>query len=292
MTNPNPSIDTKKYSRILFYFWIYTLLVILWGAWVRISHSGDGCGDHWPLCAGQVIPEFKQTKTWVEYAHRLMSGSYGLIVIYLFFKIRTALVTPNTKKLSLALLILMITEALLGAALVKGQLVTTNDSLQRLIMMSFHQLNSFLLTGVTFYLYLSLKNEPVTTKIKTYKPFGFFLFLAVSGAIAALSTTLFPSISLFQGIVNDFSTDSHIFVRLRIIHPLLASLIATSFMAWLYMKSHQRAAMEFLFAIFIGIITLVTLSPVYLKLAHLLIAHLLWARLIYLFVSSPDSNKR
>lgn len=284
------ALDTKKYSKIIFYFWIYTLLVILWGAWVRISHSGDGCGDHWPLCGGQLIPEFNHSKTWIEYAHRLMSGSYGLFVIYFFFKIRKSAVTPFTKKLSVALLILMITEALLGAALVKGQLVTTNDSFTRLIVMSFHQLNSFLLTGVTFLFYLSLQREPFEIKLTTYKPFIFFILLAVSGAIAALSTTLFPSISLFQGIMNDFSTDSHIFVRLRILHPLLASIIATSFMVWLYMKNQSRAALEFLFAIFIGVITLLTLSPVYLKLAHLLIAHLLWARLFYLFVNSPDSK--
>ncbi|MBC7465438.1 MAG: COX15/CtaA family protein [Bdellovibrio sp.] len=275
---------------MIFYFWIYTLLVILWGAWVRISHSGDGCGDHWPLCGGEIIPEFKHNKTWIEYAHRLMSGSYGLIVIYFFFKFRKALVSAFTKKLNVALLILMITEALLGAALVKGQLVTTNDSFTRLIVMGFHQLNSFLLTGVTFLFYLALKNEPGQIKLSTYKPFIFFLLLAVSGAIAALSTTLFPSISLFEGILNDFSTESHLFVRLRIIHPLLASTIATSFMWWLYMKNQSRAALEFLFAIFIGVITLLTLSPVYLKLAHLLIAHLLWARLFYLFVSSPDSK--
>jgi cytochrome c oxidase assembly protein subunit 15 len=282
----------KKFSNFLFYFWIYTLLVILWGAWVRISHSGDGCGDHWPLCSGEFIPDFKQHKTWVEYLHRLMSGAYGLVVIYIFFRIRSTKVSKITKNLSLALLIFMITEALLGAVLVKGQLVTTDDSFMRLIVMSFHQLNSFLLTGVTFCFFLSLKNEPSTIKLKTYKPFLFFLLLAVSGAIASLSTTLFPSVSLFQGIINDFEVHSHLFVRLRIIHPILALSIATSFVIWLHLNNYSRAALEFLFAIFIGVITLLTLSPVYLKLAHLLIAHLLWARLFYLFVSSPDSNKR
>ncbi|MFZ3229133.1 MAG: COX15/CtaA family protein [Pseudobdellovibrio sp.] len=289
MTEPT---TTKKISRILFYLWIYTLVVILWGAWVRISHSGDGCGDHWPLCAGEIIPNFVQKKTWIEYLHRLMSGSYGLIVIYIYYKIKKSPVSKFTKKLALSLLLLMISEALLGAILVKGQLVTTNDSFTRLLVMSFHQFNSFLLTGTTFLLYLSLKNEPNDSRITTYKPFIFFILLAVSGAIAALSTTLFPAISVFQGIVNDFSSDSHLFVRLRILHPLLASTIAVSFMIWLYLRQQSRFALEFLIAIFIGVITLLTLSPVYLKLTHLLIAHLLWARLFYLFVSPPDSSKR
>ena len=292
------NISFKKYSRILFYLWLYTLVVILWGAWVRISHSGDGCGDHWPLCAGQVIPDFIQKKTWIEYAHRLMSAIYGLSIIFIFIKIRISKVNIMTKRLSWFLLFFMISEALLGALLVKGQLVTTNDSVSRLVVMTFHQLNSFLLTGVTFLFYLSMRQQAEQTinaevlVIKSYKPFIFFLLLAISGAIASLSTTLFPSISLLQGIVQDFSSDSHLFVRLRILHPVLALSIAGTFVYWLYNHNQTRAAIEFFVAIFIGILTILTLLPVYLKLGHLLIAHLLWARLIYLLVNSPDSSKR
>lgn len=284
--------NTQKFSKFLYALWVYTLLVILWGAWVRISHSGDGCGDHWPLCSGQFVPNFTQNKTWIEYAHRLMSGSYGLIIIYVFYKIKTTVLQPGTRKLSLLLVFLMVSEALLGAVLVKGQLVTTDDSVLRLVVMTFHQLNSFLLTGVTYFLYLSMKNEPHSVQIKSYKPFLFFVLLAISGAIASLSTTLFPSISLFEGILQDFSNNSHLFIRLRILHPLLALSIGGSFMYWLFKNEHSRTALEFLVALFIGVITLLTLSPVYLKLGHLLIAHLLWARLFYLFVSSPDSSNR
>lgn len=286
------TLNTQKFARIIASLWAYTLLVILWGAWVRISHSGDGCGDHWPLCDGQLIPDFAQKKTWIEYAHRLMSGSYGLIVLYIFYKVRTSVVSPMTRKLTTLLLLFMISEALLGAVLVKGQLVTTDDSVTRLFVMSFHQLNSFLLTGVTFFLFLSMKAEPQIISLKSYKPFLFFILLAVSGAMASLSTTLFPSISLFAGVLQDFSAHSHLFVRLRILHPLLALIIASSFVLWLFRNNYMRPALEFFVAIFIGVMTILTLSPVYLKLAHLLIAHLLWARLFYLFVSSPDSSNR
>jgi len=78
----------QKYSQILLGLLFYTLLVILWGAWVRISHSGDGCGDTWPLCHGQMIPEAQQGKTWVEYSHRMMSGLFGLLILALFFNVR------------------------------------------------------------------------------------------------------------------------------------------------------------------------------------------------------------
>ena len=138
------------FSKVLFYFWLYTLAVILWGAWVRISHSGDGCGNHWPLCSGDLIPNFSQTKTWIEYTHRLMTGLYGVVVVLIFFKIKKNISDTFIKKLGWWFLGLMISEALLGALLVKGELVTTNDSISRLIVMIFHQLNSFLLTGTTF----------------------------------------------------------------------------------------------------------------------------------------------
>ncbi len=286
------TFNYKKYSELIFFFWLYTLAVILWGAWVRISHSGDGCGNHWPLCSGAFIPEMTQKKTWIEYAHRIMTGVYGLAVLFIFFKIRKSVLNHFTRKLSWYLLALMITEALLGALLVKGELVSTNDSISRLVVMIFHQLNSFLLTGVTFLLYLNLKTEVRPIHFKSWKPFVFFLTLAISGAVAALSVTLFPSISVLNGILQDFSGDSHLFVRLRILHPLLATSIGIGFVSWLFSKNESRAAYEFLIAIAIGVLTLLTLSPLILKIAHLLIAHLLWARLIYLFVSSPDSNNR
>ena len=218
------------WPRLLYTLWLYTLLVILWGAWVRISHSGDGCGDHWPLCGGNYIPDLTQKKTWIEYAHRLMSGVYGLLVIGIFLKIRK---NPNrlVRSFSWLLLSLMVSEALLGAVLVKSQLVTLNDSISRLMTMSLHQLNSFLLTGTTFLLYWILKTNSTQLKLASSKYLFIFALLPLTGAVAALSTTLFPSVSLWQGILQDFSETTHLFLKLRIVHPLMASMIATFFIA-------------------------------------------------------------
>lgn len=279
MKNTNPP-NALTLSRWMYGLWVYTLIVILWGAWVRMSHSGDGCGDHWPLCAGKVIPNFEQTKTWIEYTHRLMSGLYGIFVVLLFFKIKKNFVSKQIQKLDYLFLFFMISEALLGALLVKGQLVTENDSFTRLVVMSLHQLNSFMLTGVTYLLYLALKKFPEEVSLHNKKLNLIFILLPLTGAIAALSTTLFPAISVWQGILQDFSTQSHLFIRLRILHPLFAVTIGVFFISWLYIKNQTRFAMEFTFAVFIGIITLVTLSPVYLKLAHLGLAHYLWSRLL------------
>lgn len=286
---------------ILFIFWLYTLLVILWGAWVRISHSGDGCGNHWPLCGGTLVPTENLQKTWIEYFHRMMSGLYGIFVIILYFKIKKMKFSKWTHRLNLALFFLMISEALLGAILVKKELVTMNDSILRLIVMSFHQLNSFVLTGVTFLLYYFIKHEnSLMQDAKSHDSkiqqqhwlLILFLILPITGAIAALSTTLFPTISLWQGIAEDFQHNSHLFIRLRVLHPAFALITTTTFISWCFYNGRSRLGGEFLIALAVGVITLLTLSPTALKLTHLLIAHLLWARVLQLWASLPDSSKR
>ena len=287
--------NQNKWSNILYILWVYTLIVILWGAWVRISHSGDGCGDHWPLCGGELIPDFSHKKTWIEYAHRLMSGIYGLMVIFIFFsfkRVSSTLSTPLVRKLSWYLLILMTSEALLGAVLVKSQLVSLNDSVLRLLVMSLHQINSFLLTGVTYLFFIVHRQKKNTLQFAYPKFLILFLLLPLTGAIASLSTTLFPSMSLWHGILQDFSINTHLFLKLRVLHPVLASLIVSGLTAWCFSKNLNRLGFDFLLAFTVGIVTLLTLSPVYLKLAHLLIAHVLWARLLYTLINLPDSSKR
>lgn len=276
------NINSKKISRGLYLFWIYTLVVIAWGAWVRISHSGNGCGEHWPLCNGDVIPNFSDQKTLVEFSHRIMSGLYGLLVLGIFVASRKKTVLTQQKKIGAYLLVFMIIEALLGALLVKQSLVTVNDSVFRLVVMSLHQLNSFLLTGVTYLLFLSTQQ---VLNIRITKLNVGFLILAVSGAVASLAATLFPSTSIWEGILKDFSSDSHLFVRLRVIHPLLAVSLISGVIYWLQTRAKNsvetsRLAMSLFVAMLVGIITLMTLSPLWLKITHLMLAHFVWAAIL------------
>src|SRR3954469_10105622 len=59
----------------------YNILVILWGALVRATGSGAGCGNHWPLCNGQVIPLSPRIDTVIEFTHRMMTGGASFIVL-------------------------------------------------------------------------------------------------------------------------------------------------------------------------------------------------------------------
>ncbi len=295
----------QKWTRILV---LYTVLVILWGAWVRISHSGDGCGDTWPLCHGQLIPEAQQGKTWVEFAHRGMSGLFGLLVIGLFFWARKAFPEGHlVRKWAGFSLFFTVTEALLGAKLVLFKLVGTNDSPYRAFIMSLHLLNSLMLTAslaLTADLagsasgWLRRKTSPWT--FEGLKPKRIsngmvvsFILIGVSGAIAALANTLFPSLSLSEGLAADWDPASHYLVRLRGLHPLLGLLFGGSIAltAWLsvqlqkpdeeVLKFRSRAlAVAAGTGILAGMATLLLLSPLPLKLFHLLLAHSIWILIV------------
>ena len=44
----------------------YNLAVILWGAFVRATGSGAGCGSHWPTCTGEVVPRAASVETAID----------------------------------------------------------------------------------------------------------------------------------------------------------------------------------------------------------------------------------
>ena len=46
---------SSSLSRFAWAVLVYNVVVILWGAVVRATSSGAGCGDHWPLCNGVVL---------------------------------------------------------------------------------------------------------------------------------------------------------------------------------------------------------------------------------------------
>ena len=308
----------RKFSMALIF---YTLLVILWGAWVRISHSGDGCGDTWPLCQGQLIPQSQQGKTWVELGHRMSSGLYGILIFALWIWARKLYnKTHPARKFALLTLIFTITEALLGAKLVLFQLVGANASPYRAFIMSLHLLNSLALMAMVTLTwdFSKFKLVPQSTpfplqklKISARKLMlgllALFSALAVSGAIAALASTLFPAESLLAGLLADLDPNSHFLIRLRGWHPALGVLIgalvaATSYACSLsvsqyeFQRRSRSVAVASLLAIAIGFVTLFMLSPVAMKILHLTMTHalwvliILWIRTFYYMASEDETN--
>ena len=128
---------------------VYSVLVVLWGVVVRATGSGNGCGDHWPLCNGQVFPIHPRLATVIEYTHRMMSGpsEVPLIILLVVWVFRATPKRHLARSFAVAGLLLILTEGLLGALLVKLGLTAMSTSPWRPPMLALHLSNTLLLLG-------------------------------------------------------------------------------------------------------------------------------------------------
>ena len=269
------------------------LLIILQGAVVRISGSGAGCGSHWPLCNGEVIPLAPSTETLVEYSHRLLS--FGALVLggWLLSRAhRARRDRPVLFRAASASFAFLILEALLGAATVLLGLTGDNATVGRGLLVATHLVNSVLLIGaLTVTLIYARPNAPGAPKLRGQGLVGAtlsvgligMLLLTFSGGVAAMGNTIFPSESLAAGLAADFDAASHPLIRLRVLHPLIAIsvglylFLSLGLSWWLKPVPRARHVARLLFGVYVtqllvGVLNLAFLGPVGLQLLHLLLA--------------------
>src|SRR5580765_3471896 len=109
----------SRYARFAWGVLAYNLGVIAWGAYVRASGSGAGCGAHWPLCDGRVAPRPRSIEMAVEFSHRVSSGIALLLVIALVVAAYRSYPRGSAvRRGAVASLLFMLAEALVGAGLV------------------------------------------------------------------------------------------------------------------------------------------------------------------------------
>jgi heme a synthase len=275
------------------------LFVILWGAYVRASGSGAGCGRHWPLCNGEILPTRPGAATLIELTHRVTSGSALLLVVALFWWSTRKFPRghPARRWAGWSLLFICI-EALVGAGLVLLALVGADDSLARAGYLAGHLLNTFLLLGSlaqTAYWATAPPHRqfPEADAARWLLAVAFLglLLVGMSGAVAALGDTLFPAASLAEGLRAESAATAHFLVRLRVLHPLLALLAGgyVAFVVWLVGRRRPgagdsvwaRAAIGLLvLQLGVGITNWLLLAPTALQLVHLLVADLLWISVV------------
>jgi heme A synthase len=227
---------------------IFNLAVIVWGAFVRASGSGAGCGSHWPLCNGSVIPDVTLSKTAIEFAHRVTSGgSLILSAAIAWLGVRQNAKGSRVRRAALGVLGFTLSEAVIGAGLVLLDYVEHDKSVGRVISISLHLSNTFmLLAALSLTAWWSSFAPPArvaTRKGATIAPHAamrpaarapsrltrlMWISLAVTtlvgmtGAITALGDTLLQSGSIAGGLVQTLSATSHFLLKLRVIHPFLA----------------------------------------------------------------------
>jgi cytochrome c oxidase assembly protein subunit 15 len=261
---------------------------------VRATGSGAGCGDRWPLCNGDFFPHHPRLATIIEFAHRLMTGVCTFLVVALvvwtFYATKKG---HRARKAAIASVVLLVTEALLGAVLVLGGYVEHNVSTARVAMQAVHFTNTMLLLGA-----LSLtawwvgdprRGEHSSSSNGRVWPAAIAvaatIVMGATGALAALADTLFPSPSLQAALASDFAASSPMLVRMRWIHPA-AAVVGLCCVLWMVMRVRSRMSwivagllgLQFV----LGIADVLLLAPVWMQILHLLGADLYWVALVTL----------
>jgi heme A synthase len=300
-----------RFTRFAWGVLAYNIFVVLWGAFVRATGSGAGCGSHWPLCNGEVVPRAPAAETIIEFTHRITSGLALIgVVVLVVWAYRLFPKGDRVRLFAVLSLVFILVEAALGAGLVLFEYVASNASVGRAVYLSAHLVNTQILLGMlAVTAWLSRPSAPSSPgAIRSPLLSGsllVFLVVGVSGAIAALGDTLFPAASVAEGVRQDFDSAAHFLLRLRTLHPLLAVLAAiyVSFAVLQVAKSKISAVATRIawwtwgfvaLQLVIGAINIVLLAPVWMQLVHLLIADVLWILLVLMAVegSRPDRELR
>ncbi len=270
------------------------VVVIIQGAVVRATGSGAGCGRHWPMCNGEVIPLSHTVESIIEFSHRSLSLIVLLLGLWLLLRAwSVAKENPGFRWFATASFVLVIVEALLGAATVLWGLTGDNVSTARGLMVASHLVNSMLLigalSGTVVYARdrrpawpLDLKGQP---GLVSASALGLVLMLVImfTGGIAAMGNTMFPAETLAEGIAMDFDPESNPLVRLRFLHPVIA--ISVGVYLWLALGfarlrkpvAEARTVTNWLLGVYVaqlvvGFVNLAMLAPVVLQLIHLMMA--------------------
>lgn len=278
---------------------VANLLVILWGVYVRATGSGAGCGAHWPLCNGEVVPRAPRLETLIELTHRITSGLALVLVVALVWAVFRVFPRGHAARLGAVwTLAFMLTEAAIGAGLVLFELVADNESSARALFLGTHLVNTFLLLAslaLTTY-WCAGGGRPRHVLRGRLGRSLVLLHLALivvgaSGAISALGDTLYPAETLREALRQDLSSTTNVLIRLRVLHPLLAvatGILVLALPRFVEQRFDVRADRRFagtlgllvLLQLGAGTANVALLAPVWLQLVHLLLADLLWITLV------------
>ncbi len=304
-TGPLTPAACRRFSHAAWSVLAYNMLVVLWGAFVRATGSGAGCGNRWPLCNGAVLPRAPRIETVIEFAHRATSGlaiaSVAALCLWAFQLFPRG---HRARLFAVLSVVFLLLEALLGAGLVLFQYVEHNASAGRAAYLAAHLVNTQILLAMLA-LTAWFGADPAARRWRSapglvLAALPVSIVVAVSGAIAALGDTLFPAASVVAGIRQEFSNTASVLLRLRAVHPVIAVIGGVVVLAaGVTTMRTGRAAAARLGAILSGLvflqlaagaINIVLLAPVWMQIVHLLLADLLWIALVVMTLEAGREN--
>jgi heme A synthase len=291
----------------------YSIFVILFGAIVRITGSGAGCGQHWPTCNGEIAHLPRRLETLIEFTHRVTSaGALATVLAFTAVAIRGTPAGHRVRRTAYASVLLMVVEALIGAALVLFRLVADDASKARAFVMPAHLLSTYALVAVLTLATLWSKPTPDQTleapKAGPGRGWLFFgalaiLVVAATGAVTALGDTLYPpaASSLAGRLHEDHGRAANFLQRLRVLHPVLAvataalvAHVAAGFAssARPRVRVASRAVLAFsALQVLAGTLNVVLSAPGWLQVLHLGLALGLWVAFVSLAASVLEARE-
>ena len=282
--------------------WAWTTLgffvvVVLEGAIVRATSSGGGCGNHWPLCNGEVLPHHPRLTTLIEFTHRSLTGVLtAMFALLIAWTYRVTGKLHPARRASVVAGVLLVVEGALGALLVKGGYVESNASAARVVVQGIHFTNTMLLlAAATVVAVLLGKPRTVLSQTGLKRPRLLALLATLlagaTGALAALADTLFPSPSLSAAIAADFTATSPLLIRMRWIHPASSALVVActlilivGFVRRGYSTLAIGLASNLVAQIIIGLMDVALLAPTTIQVLHLFSADVFWISLVVIAV--------
>ncbi|MEA2023586.1 MAG: COX15/CtaA family protein [Actinomycetota bacterium] len=300
--------DRRKFRTLAWSVLIFNVVVVLGGAIVRATGSGDGCGESWPLCTDRIFPANPGVETVIEFSHRVTSALAVLGVILMFvFAVRLYEKGHRVRNAAAASLALLLFESVLGALLIVFGWVDQDASIGRMIVVPIHLLNTYILVGaLTLTAWWASGNpgptKPVDTRMRRSLILGAvgLLLIGAIGALNALGDSLYPAENFFSGVAEEFSSDAPWLLQLRIFHPIIAIVVGFG-VAYLIMRLIATATdrtkrlgtvtgglifVQFL----VGILNVLLAAPLETQVIHLAIADAIW--IIYLMFGASLLGER
>jgi len=298
----------RKLRNLAWSVLVFNVLVVLGGAIVRATGSGDGCGESWPMCTDRLIPANPGVETMIEFGHRITSALavFGVIALFVFavrvyekgHRVRTA------AAVSLALLLF---ESFLGALLIVFGWVDQDASIGRMIVVPIHLLNTYILVGaLTITAWWSSGNpgpmKPIDARVKRSLILGAggLLLIGAIGALNALADTLYPAESFLSGVTAELSGDAPWLLQVRILHPLVA--IAVGFgVVYVVMRLGATTTGRtkrlgtvvgalIVLQLFVGLVNVLLAAPLETQVIHLAVADTIW--IVYLMFGASLLGER
>lgn len=296
--------ESPRFTRFAYLVLAYTMLVVLWGAYVRATGSGAGCGSHWPLCNGEVIPRTPEAATRIEFTHRVTSGACLILTAALvWWAFRRFPRSHPVRRFAVLGAVFLVVEALLGAGLVLLEFVAYNASWGRAAYLAAHLVNTQLLLAMLLLAARFSHRAPVIRVRRRPRlaiaALPVALLISVTGALAALGDTLW--LATQTGAAQPSPTADGL-VRLRLLHPF-AAMLAGGFLLWAALGRAQReanrTALQARVAVAVlvlgqwvaGAVNIILKAPVWMQLLHLQLANLLWLALIVFIVETQETGE-